>query len=245
MLSDNENYLIVDKDPKAPVTESFRAIRTNLEYMASGADSKVILITSYNPGEGKTFCSINLATIFAKANKRVLLIELDLHKPKIQKALNMTSDIGVSTILIGKTGVADTVLPSEIDNLFVILSGPTPPNASEIILSKHLKEIFDYGRKEFDYIIVDTAPIGLITDALVIMKNSDVTLFVLNAKYAKKQVLGIAQEIVENNKLKNFGFILNGVKRKRSKYYYNYGYGYGYGYGKSYGYGYGGNEKKS
>ncbi|MCW3110754.1 MAG: hypothetical protein JWQ09_5260, partial [Segetibacter sp.] len=106
----DKTYIIVDKDPKAAITESFRTIRTNLQYMASEANSKVILVTSFNPGEGKTFCSVNLSTIIAKAGKRVLLVELDLHKPKVQKALNMNSDIGISTILIGKTEVADAIM---------------------------------------------------------------------------------------------------------------------------------------
>lgn len=238
----SEGYIIVDKDPKAAVTESFRAIRTNLEYMASDSSSKVILITSYNPGEGKTFCSVNLATILAKAGKGVLLLELDLHKPKIQKAMNMTSEVGVSTILIGKTPVAEAILPTPIENLSVILSGPTPPNASEIILSRNLNEIFDYAKANFDYVIVDTPPVGLITDALVIMKSANISLFVLNAKYAKKHIVDVAEEIVSANKVKNFGFILNGVKRKRSKYYYNYGYGGYGGYGYGYGYGYGNNK---
>ncbi len=233
--TDNTNYVIVDKNPKAPITESFRVIRTNLEYMASEVGPKVILITSYNPGEGKTFCSVNLATILAKASKKVLLIELDLHKPKVQKALSMTSDIGISSILIGKVGIKDCILETPIENLDAILSGPTPPNASEIILSKHLAEVFEYGRNNYDYVIVDTAPIGLITDALVIMKYVDISLFVLNTKFANKKVISITQEIVDANKLTNFGLILNGVKRKRSRYYYNYNYGYGYGYGYSYG----------
>ncbi|MFL5763720.1 MAG: polysaccharide biosynthesis tyrosine autokinase [Bacteroidia bacterium] len=250
LLSDDAkfNYIIVDKDPKSAVTESFRAIRTNLEYMASNARSKVILITSYNPGEGKTFCSVNLATILAKAGKKVLILELDLHKPKVQKALNMSSEMGVSTVLIGRNTIEEAILTTEIENLSVVLSGPTPPNASEIILSPQLSEIMEYGRTHYDYVIVDTPPVGLITDALVIMKHVDVSLFVLNAKYAKKQIVKIAEEIVEANKLKNFGLILNGVKRTRRGYYNSYGYGYGYGYGYSYGYGYGGygygNSKK-
>ena len=223
------DYLVVDTDPKATITEKFRTIRTNLEYMSTEIGPKVIMVTSYNPGEGKTFCSVNLATILAKAGKKVLLVELDLHRPKIQKALKMSSDVGMSTILIGKTDIAETIQPTEIDNLSVILSGPTPPNASELILSKYLDELFDYGRKNFDYVIIDTAPIGLITDALVIMKNVDITLFVLNAKFAKKQILTAVNEIVASNKIKNFGLILNGVKRSRLQhYYYKYGYGYGY-----------------
>lgn len=224
-------YMVVNEDPKAAITEKFRTIRTNLEYMSTDVGPKVVLVTSYNPGEGKTFCSVNLATILAKADKKVLLVELDLHRPKIQKALKMSSDIGMSTILIGKTDIAETIIPTGIDNLSVILSGPTPPNASELILSKYLKQLFDYGRANFDYMIIDTAPVGLITDALVIMKNVDTTLFVLNAKYAKKQILSAVNEIVVSNKIKNLGLILNGVKRNRLQhYYYRYGYNYGYGY---------------
>jgi tyrosine-protein kinase Etk/Wzc len=237
--SDNENYFIVDKDAKAPITESFRAIRTNLEYFASERKSKVVLLTSYLPGEGKTFCSVNLSTILAKAGKKVLLLELDLHKPKVQKAFNMESVIGASNVLIGKSDISSTIQKTEIENLFVMLSGPTPPNASELIVSKYLTDIFDYGRENFDYVIVDTPPVGLITDALVMMKNVDVSLFVINTKFAKKQIINIVEEIVQTNKLQNFALILNGVKRRKSGYYYNYGYGYGYGYGTGYGYGYG------
>ncbi|MCE3280288.1 MAG: ptk, partial [Bacteroidetes bacterium] len=235
--SENQNYFIVDKDSKAPITESFRAIRTNLEYFASERKSKVVLLTSYHPGEGKTFCSVNLSTILAKAGKKVLLLELDLHKPKVQKAFNMESLVGASNVLIGKSDVASTIQKTEIENLYVLLSGPTPPNASELILSKYLIDIFDYGRENFDYVIVDTPPVGLITDALVMMKNVDVSLFVLNTKFAKKQIVNIVEDIVVTNKLQNFALILNGVKRKKSGYYYNYGYGYGYGSGYGYGYG--------
>jgi capsular exopolysaccharide synthesis family protein len=230
--TEGSGYIVVDKDPKSPITESFRVLRTNLEYMATHSrKGNVVLITSYNPGEGKTFCSVNLGAILAKAGKRVLLIELDLHKPKVQRALNMTSDVGVSSILIGKSTVESAVLNAGIDNLYAILSGPTPPNASEIILSPHMEEIFAYGRDNFDYVIVDTPPIGLITDALVIMKHCDVNLFVLNTKVASKKIINITEEIVATNKLQGFGFILNGVKRNKSRYYYNYGYGYTYGYG--------------
>jgi capsular exopolysaccharide synthesis family protein len=157
-----------------------------LEYFASENKSKVVLLTSYHPGEGKTFCSVNLSTILAKAGKKVLLLELDLHKPKVQKAFNMESLNGASNVLIGKSDIASTIQQTEIENLSVMLSGPTPPNASELIVSKYLKEIFDYGREHFDYVIVDTPPVGLITDALVMMKSADVTLFVMNTKFLKK-----------------------------------------------------------
>lgn len=238
------SYIVVDADPKSPITESFRSMRTNLEYMASNSKSKLVIITSNNPGEGKTFCSINLASILAKAGKKVLIIELDLHKPKVHLGLNMKSEFGVSNILIGKESTKNSILKTSIENLDTILAGPTPPNASELILSQHMLEMLDYGRENYDYVVVDTPPVGLISDAFILMKYADISLFVLNVRFATKGSVNNAHEIVELNKLQNFGFVLNGVREKKSKYYYNrysygygFGYGYGYGYGKGYGYG--------
>lgn len=232
--------IAVEKESKSPITESFRTIRTNLQYMAAGENSKVIVITSNNPGEGKTFTSLNIAAILAKAGKRVLILELDLHKPKVQKALNMEADKGISTVIIGKTTIEESIKPTGIDNLYVMLSGPTPPNPSEMILSQRMHDIINFGKEQYDYVVIDTPPVGLISDALVLMKHADISLFVLNTKYASKDAVSNAHDIVAMNHLKHFGFILNGVKRKRSRYYYNrYAYGYGYGYGSGYGYGYG------
>ncbi len=240
------SYIVVDADPKSPITESFRSIRTNLEYMGDAKESKIVLITSNNPGEGKTFCSINIASILAKAGKKVLIIELDLHKPKVHLGLGLSSEKGMSSILIGKDEISDCILHTGLENLDALLSGPTPPNASELILSKHMEEVLIYGREHYDYVIIDTPPVGLISDALVLIKFTDVNLFVLNTKFATKESVNNAIEIVDNNTISNFGFILNGVMRKRSRYYYNrYGYGYGgYGYGGYTGYGYG-NQKDS
>ncbi len=234
-----DNYVVVDSDPKAAITESFRTIRTNLEYLAADNSSKIVLTTSYRPNEGKTFCSVNLAAILAKAGKKVLLLELDLHKPKVNIGLNMSSNIGLSTYLIGKSELSDCILNTHIQNFDVILSGPTPPNASEIVLSKKLLELFDFARQQYDYILIDTPPVGLISDALVLMKYADAVLFVLNTRFANKDHLKNALEVFEANKVPNFGFILNGVRMKKSKYYYNTNYGYGYRYAYGYGYGYG------
>jgi len=233
------NYIVVDTDPKSAITESFRTVRTNLEYLAADQESKVVLTTSYRPNEGKTFCSVNLAAILAKAGKKVLLLELDLHKPKVGLGLNMSSNNGLSSLLIGKAEVSDCIMNTHIENFDVILSGPTPPNASEIVLSKKLKELLEYARASYDYILIDTPPVGLISDALVLMKHADAVLFVLNTRFANKDHLKNALEVFETNKVKNFGFILNGVRMKKSKYYYNTNYGYGYRYAYGYGYGYG------
>lgn len=239
-----QNYVVVDSDPKAAITESFRTVRTNLEYIPSPEGlGKVVMVTSYRPNEGKTFCSVNLSAILAKAGKKVLLLELDLHKPKVASGLGMSSAVGLSNVLIGKAHWREAVLASQFENFSVMLSGPTPPNASELVLSKHLETLFEEARREFDYVMVDTPPVGLITDALLMMRYVDATLFVLNTQFASKDHVNNAMEILNANPKKNTGFILNGVRMKKSKYYYNtnygYGYRYAYGYGSGYGYGYG------
>ena len=239
-----QNYVVVDSDPKAAITESFRTVRTNLEYIPGPENGgKVVMVTSYRPNEGKTFCSVNLSAILAKAGKKVLLLELDLHKPKVGTGLGITNAVGLSTVLIGKANWRDMVMPTQFENFFVMLSGPTPPNASELVLSKHLETLFSEARHEYDYIMVDTPPVGLITDALLLMKYTDATLFVLNTRFANKDHVNNALDVLAANANKNTGFILNGVRMKKSKYYYNtnygYGYRYAYGYGSGYGYGYG------
>lgn len=245
-----QNYVVVDSDPKAAITESFRTVRTNLEYIpSSDSGGKVVMVTSYRPNEGKTFCSVNLSAILAKASKKVLLLELDLHKPKVATGLGMSSPTGLSNVLIGKLNWRDAVMPTQFENFSVILSGPTPPNASELVLSKHLEELFNEARKEYDYILVDTPPVGLISDALLMMRFVDATLFVLNTRFANKDHVNNALEALSGANVTNAGFILNGVRMKKSKYYYNtnygYGYRYAYGYGSGYGYGYGYGSRKS
>jgi tyrosine-protein kinase Etk/Wzc len=246
-----ELIIAAESEPKSQIAEAFRTIRTNLQYMVTSGACKTIVITSNSPGEGKTFCTLNLAGILAKASKKVLILELDLHKPRIQKGLNLEADIGISTIVIGKNTIAECVKHTTIANMDTILSGPLPPNPSEIVLSKELEEIIEFGKKHYDYVLIDTPPVGLISDAIVLMKLADVNLFVINTKFPFKESLENAHEIVGLNKLIHFGFILNGVKRRKSKYYYNrYGYGYGgYGnYGTYGGYGsygsYGTNSKE-
>lgn len=228
-----ENWAIaVEKDSKSPIAESFRTIRTNLQYMSLKNDSKVVVVTSNNPGEGKTFSSLNIAAILAKAGKKVLILELDLHRPKIQNALNIVADVGISTVLIGKTTIEQSIKSTRIENMYTLLSGPLPPNPSEMILSKSLEKIIEYAKENYDFTIIDTPPIGLISDALVLMKHADINLFVLNTRSTSKEIIQNTHEVVETHDIKNFGYILNGVRLKRSKYYsnkYSYGY-YSYGY---------------
>ncbi len=229
----------IEDNPKSPLTESFRTLRTNLQYMITEPGQKVILFTSNGPSEGKTFCSMNIAAILAKADKKVLLLEFDLHKPRMHKVLNISPDKGLTTVIIKKTTIEETIANTQIQGLDVILCGPVPPNSSELVLSDKVKDVINYGKAHYDYVIIDTPPLGFISDALMLMKLSDINLFVLNTKFADKKAIRYVEETVHINKITNFGFVLNNVKRKKSKYYYNrYGYYGGYGYGGGYG-GYG------
>ncbi|MGD1847678.1 MAG: GumC family protein [Salibacteraceae bacterium] len=238
-------YMVLQSNPKGIITDSFRHIRTNLQYFASHRENqdaaKIILITSILPGEGKTFCSVNLSTILSMANKRVLLIDFDLHKPKVGKALEMETEVGLSSLLIGKSRFDEVQFQSPIDNLMVIPSGPVPPNASELILNGKVDDLLDEARKHYDYIVVDTPPLSLITDGMVLMQKVDLKLFVLNSKFTNRQSVNFIEDAISKNDLTDCGIILNGVRQRRFSYYYygKYGYGYGYGYGFGYGYGYG------
>lgn len=232
-----ETGIISEKEPNSYLAESFRTIRTNLNYsnLNKSKKSNTILVTSNVPGEGKTFTIINLGTTIAKGGKRVLMLELDLHKPRIQKALEMNPDVGISTYMAGETDISSLVKNTGIHNLFTILSGPIPPNPSELILSDRLSDIIDFAKEHFDYVLIDTPPAGLLSDALFMMQYADTNLFVVNTKFATKKSLNVFHKAVKDNNIKNVYLILNGVKRKRNKYYAGgyYGYGYGYGYGKA------------
>jgi len=226
-----DGYLVVESKPKSVITEAFRSIRTNFEYLAPGVKNKMILITSYMAKEGKTFSTVNLAAILAKADKKVLIVELDLHHPQISTALGVSNHVGISSYLIDKATGKEIIKRTDNKNLDYILAGSVPPNPSELIVSSKLKKLLLDLKSKYDYIIIDTPPIGIITDALIIMKMTDINLYVLRASYAKKEFVKIAHQIKENNNPKNMGFILNGVKNNFLK----YGYGYGYNYG-AYGY---------
>ena len=227
-----DSYLIVDINPRSFVTEAFRALRTNLDYFSPNTKSKVVIATSNRPGVGKTFCSINLAVILAKGGKKVLLLELDLHKPKIHTAFKLSSDIGMSSVLAGKVDVKEAIMNTSIENLDVILSGPSPPNASELLLSTHFSNMITYAKERYDYVVIDTPPMGILSDALIMMKYSDINIFILNTKHNPSEGVRFANDI-SNNKVGSFVFVLNSVQPKSSKYYYR-GYKYAYGYGSGY-----------
>jgi capsular exopolysaccharide synthesis family protein len=194
--------------------------------------SRTIMVTSSVSGEGKTFTSINLATIFALSGKRTLLMGLDLRKPKIFDDFNIENTLGVSNYLVKDATLNEIIKPSGIENLDLILSGPVPPNPSELILTARAGDMLEELRKTYDYIILDTPPLGLVSDAMEISKHADATLYVVRQGYTKKGMLDIINDKYIKQELGNVSLLFNYFDDKA-----RYGYGYGYGYG-AYGNGY-------
>ncbi|MFN9391952.1 MAG: polysaccharide biosynthesis tyrosine autokinase [Flavobacteriales bacterium] len=242
--SDLHPIALVDS-PRGNVSEAFRALRTNLQYMLPHNESNLILITSLHPGEGKTFVSSNLAAVLAKASKRVLILDFDLHKPKVHKIFGFENVSGVSSYLIGRSDYRDSILPTQVQNLDVLTAGPVPPNASELILNNRVDQLLRETSETYDYVIVDTPPVMLISDSIVLLSKVRTGIFVMNTEKATKAGIRHLEDVLNQNNLKNNSLLLNNIKTNRWRYYYGkylyrYGYGYGYGYGYSYGYGYGG-----
>jgi capsular exopolysaccharide synthesis family protein len=235
--------IVVEQSPNSLISESFRNFRTNLQYANVDVSAKTYLISSFSPGEGKTFTSVNLAAILAKSGKRTVIIELDLHKPRVYRRFGLKEQsIGITTCITGQNTYEEIVSATHVPNLFCIYSGPIPPNPSDFVLSDKLKEVIERAKQDFDYVIIDSPPAGLLSDSVYLIQYADASIFVLNTKTATKRVITFIEEIIESNKLQHVLLLLNGVSRPGKRYYYqgygySYGYGYGYGYGKGKGYG--------
>jgi tyrosine-protein kinase Etk/Wzc len=229
--------LVVDEEPNSTIAEAFRSLRTNLQYANVDVNAKTYLVTSFLPGEGKTFTSSNLAVLLAKSGKRTILIELDLHKPKVYKRFNLVAPAkGITTFVTGQDSFEEILSETQVPNLYCIYAGPVPPNPSEFVLSEKLKGLLERARAEYDYVIIDTPPAGLLSDAVYLIQFCDASIFVLNTRTSSKKVINFLEGIIESNKLTNVLLLLNGVVRTSRRYYYS-GYGYSYGYGYGYGYG--------
>lgn len=237
--SSNKGEIPAFEAPKSALAESFRSLRTNLQYMLIEKDQKIVAISSTVSGEGKTFCSSNLAAIFAMAGKKTLLIGLDLRKPKVHKIFNLDNSNGISTCLIGKTSLSEIISPTKIDNLYIATSGPVPPNPAELLGSPAMSKLIDEARNNFDIIILDTPPFGMVTDGRIISRLSDLSLFIIRQNYSSLKVLDLLEEVNRQNDIGQMGLILNDISNKGSYgygyRYYNYGSGYRYGYYNMYG----------
>ncbi|RYE52206.1 MAG: polysaccharide biosynthesis tyrosine autokinase, partial [Sphingobacteriales bacterium] len=230
METDETGSKKVDHEKRSIVSEQFRLLRTNLSYM--GPDVKVILVTSFFRNEGKSFTSLNLVNILAQTGKRAVIMEFDLRKPKLLKRLNMPNDRGISDYIVTDIPESSIIKKVKEKNVTydVIGCGNIPPNPGELILSDKVDKLINYLRGNYDYVIIDTAPVGLVADTFSLARIADATLYIVRHDVTEKTTLNFVNKVKAEHKLPNMGLVINGIKNKHG-FGYSYGYGYGYGYG--------------
>lgn len=247
--NEKDGSIAVFENQNNLMSETFRNIRTNLQFMLQN-DKKVILVTSTVSGEGKSFISANLAISLSLLGKKVVIVGLDIRKPGLNKVFRLsTKEKGITLYLANpETDLMSLVQPSDINqNLYILPGGTVPPNPTELLARDGLDKAIEILKKSFDYVVLDTAPVGMVTDTLLIGRVADLSVYVCRADYTHKVEYTLINELAEEKKLPNLCTVINGVDLKRRKYGYYYGYGkYGkyYGYGKRYGYGYGYGQEK-
>ncbi len=237
-----KNHKIPVKEyTKSPITESFRSLKIQLNFLLKNKEQAVILISSALSGEGKSFISANLATLLAKGNKKTALIGLDLRKPTVHSVFGISHKIGVSSYLTNYNSIEDIIFETSVKNLYLIPSGDIPPNPAELIELPKMEELINSLKTHFDYIVIDTPPIAYVADTFILAKYADVNLFVIRQAYSPKNILKILDEIYVSQRVKNMGIVFNDVNQSviyglKKGYGFNYGFSHGYGYSDGQGY---------
>jgi capsular exopolysaccharide synthesis family protein len=217
MESRSTKEIIVSAGYQSDIAEQFRSLRTNLNYLKQGTAGKVLMVTSTMPGEGKSFVSINLANTLAATGKKVVLIELDLRRPHIAKTLGLNSRPGMTDYLISSDMAPREVVQTnrEYENLSFVTCGPVPPNPGELILSKRLQTFFEYMRNSYDYVVVDTPPVGIVSDSMIVGNMADLTLYILRHRYSYRSSLKLLNELSENKKLPHLSIVINSIDKSK------------------------------
>ncbi|MFZ4796151.1 MAG: GumC family protein [Bacteroidia bacterium] len=239
-FNESKNPIAINLNNRSIIAEQLRSLRTSVQNKLQTVEGcKVVLFTSSISGEGKSFLSVNLASSLAISGQKVAIMELDLRKPKISNLLNVQREPGITNYLLNKIDLAGIIIEvPNCEGLFVIPAGIVPPNPTELILNGKLDILINELKQKFDYIIIDSPPIGLVTDAKLLDKYSNLCLYVIRHNFTLKYFLKMIQKYYTINELHNINLIYNGLKKRGvGNYNYNYGYGYGYGYGYNYGYG--------
>lgn len=229
--------------PKSQIAESFRALRSNLSYFTKGKNNVAILISSSISGEGKTFTTINLATVLAFSGRKTLIVGADMRRPKIFNDFKLGNSMGLSSYLAGMNSFDEIVQKTDISNLDIVSGGPVPPNPSELIMGQAMADFFEQARKRYDYILIDSPPLAIVSDAFVLSEHADHILFLARQNYTPKNMLKSVNEFYQSGRIRNISIVLNDIYKSGIGYGYGSGYGYGYGYGYDYGYSY--SERKN
>jgi len=229
-------HTIAHDSPMCLTSESIRSIRTNFQFISNEKSKHVVLITSSMMNEGKSFVCLNLALSFALNNKKCIVLSFDLRKPKISEYLGIDYDIGISSFLSTEMSIDEIIIPTKYNNLDVILSGPTPPNPMELISGEKSKELFKKLKERYDFIFVDTPPVGMVADALILLKYSDINIYVIRHNFTLKKVFSSVIQNFRKRGINNMNIVINDVHIGKRYLAYSQGYAYNYGYGYGYGY---------
>lgn len=223
-ISASNRPMITAINPKSPISEAYRVLRTNIDFSAIDEQLKIIMITSAGQGEGKSTTAANLAVVHAQSNKKVLIIDADLRKPTMHHSFNKSNRWGLTQLLAGYTEINKVIMKTDIENLHVLTSGPVPPNPSEILSSKKMVTILGELKGLYDIIVVDTPPALAVTDALVLASRCDGVIIVIDSGKVKREMAMKVKANLEHVKARILGVVLNNIDRKESgNYYYYYG----------------------
>ena len=214
--------MVVANRPNSSVSESFRSVRTNFQFFDHSGKKQIVLLTSSSSGDGKTFCSINFASVLALNGFKTVLLEFDLRRPKIHQEFGSSNMIGISSFLIDKAVIDDIILPTEIENLDLISAGPAAPNPAELISSERTAEFIDTLKEMYDYIIIDSAPVGIVSETYLLMKHTDVNIFVVRIDKTVRDAYRNALKGMESNGFSNFTLLINDLNIRKESYKYGY-----------------------
>ncbi len=221
--------LVVYQNPKSTMSEAFRSVRTNMDFMFQMQQKKrIIAVTSTISGEGKTFVALNLSGVIALSSHKVVLLDLDMRRPKVHQAFEEDNYNGISTLLIGKHTLAECLRKTPIENMDFIAAGPMPPNPSELILRPEFDNLLKELHQTYDVIVIDTPPIGLVTDGILVMRKADLPVYVLRADYSKRVFLKNINKLIKSNNFSKLAVVLNAFRNVNRYGYGGYNYGYGY-----------------
>lgn len=220
--------IITVNDPKSPIAESYRTLRTNIEFSSFDNKVQTVVITSSGPGEGKSTTSSNLAVVMAESGKKTILIDCDQRKPKLHKLFLTSNNCGISDLLVGKSDFEEAVQKTEISNLDIITAGTRPPNPAELLGSTKMKNFIEFLKEQYDFIVLDTPPVIAVTDAQLLSRYADGTMIVVSSGQAERAAAMKAKELLEKVDAKILGVVLNKLEIQEKGY---YGYYYHYYYG--------------
>jgi capsular exopolysaccharide synthesis family protein len=215
------------------VSESFRSLRSALFYIASEKKCKKILVTSSVSGEGKTFVSLNLASAIALSGKKTCLVGLDLRRPKLSEYVGISNQTGLTNYLVGKAERDEIVIKTKNDNFYIVPSGPIPPNPAELLLKDKMQFFIESLDDDFEVVVMDTPPVGLVSETMDLMRFSDINLYIVRQDYTHRRYLLMINDLYANDQVDNIYAVFNGLKAGVDVYDfggYNYGYGYNYSY---------------